>query len=85
LLAQIVAPTLIITAADDSIIPVSMFESASFSPAVKLVVTARGGHVGFYAAKSSDPDRWWIDWRIIDWMHSAAATHDNRGEHEPCQ
>lgn len=80
LLSNIAAPTLIITSADDSMIPVCMFEQASVSSAVRLVITPHGGHVGFYGARSSDPDRWWIDWRIIDWMqwhHSQAADRTN--------
>ena len=77
LLSNIATPTLVITSADDSMIPVTMYERASVSRTVKLVITSHGGHVGFYAARNSDPDRWWIDWRIIDWMQSqhSAALH----------
>jgi len=67
-LRNVRVPTLIITARDDAVIPIRMFERADFSAATQLVVTQYGGHVAFYGRRSSDPDRWWIDWRIIEWM-----------------
>lgn len=60
-------PTLILTAADDPLIPVRMFEETSFSPSTRLIITDHGGHLGFLARSTPpDPDRHWMDWRIRD-------------------
>ncbi|MFO0906122.1 MAG: alpha/beta fold hydrolase [Pirellulales bacterium] len=64
---QIAVPTTILTAADDPLIPVAMFERLSASRAVRVHVTARGGHVGYLGVAGRDPDRRWLDWRILDW------------------
>ena len=67
-LAEITAPTLIIAAQDDPLIPFTIFEQAEMSPSTTLFTTERGGHVGFYGRRGVDPDRWWLDWRIVDWV-----------------
>ena len=61
-------PTLVITAANDPLIPVELFEQHARSDAVQLHIAPCGGHLGFYGVSGVDPDRWWIDWRIIDWF-----------------
>jgi predicted alpha/beta-fold hydrolase len=70
LLPHIAVPTLIVTAANDPIIPVGPFERASYSPTTRLVVTPCGGHLGFISRGGSDPDRRWLDWRVIEWIAS---------------
>lgn len=68
-------PTLIIAAADDPLIPASCFDEADMSSSVHVVVANGGGHLGFLGRLGVDPDRRWLDWRIIDWvMH-----HDAHG------
>jgi predicted alpha/beta-fold hydrolase len=67
-LNKVSIPTLIITAQDDPVIPFEMFERTELSSTTTLLATTQGGHVGYYAARGSDPDRWWVDWRIIDWI-----------------
>lgn len=69
-LEQITIPTLIITADDDPIVPVQMFdEIKSGTKSVDLHITSGGGHLGFVAARNSrDPDRRWIDWRVVDFV-----------------
>jgi predicted alpha/beta-fold hydrolase len=74
LLKHIVVPTLILTAANDPIVPVKPFETASYSPTTKLHITPCGGHLGFIARRGRDPDRRWLDWRVIEWVES-----QNRG------
>jgi predicted alpha/beta-fold hydrolase len=74
LLSEVRIPTLLLTSADDPVIPVRMFEQCEISPAIKLHITSHGGHVGFIAANGLDPDRRWVDWRIIDWIEH----HTNR-------
>jgi predicted alpha/beta-fold hydrolase len=66
LLSSIRVPTLILAASDDPLVPVGMFEECSPSSSVKLHITDRGGHVGYLAARSADPDRRWLDWRIVE-------------------
>lgn len=68
LLGDIRVPTLLLTAADDPIIPVGMFDVAARAPWVTLHITEYGGHLGFIGARSDDPDRRWMDWRILDWV-----------------
>ena len=62
-------PTLILTARDDPLIPVRSFQSIS-TPYVKTVITSHGGHLGYIGRHSGDPDRRWMDWRIVDWLDS---------------
>jgi len=68
LLTRVQVPTLLLTSADDPVIPVQMFERYRLSPAIRLHITSHGGHVGFISAGGQDPDRRWLDWRIIDWI-----------------
>jgi predicted alpha/beta-fold hydrolase len=68
LLQSIRVPTLIITAADDPLIPVRVFDAFPLSPLVQLHVTEGGGHVGYLAAQGDDADRRWLDWRLVEQM-----------------
>jgi uncharacterized protein len=61
-------PTLILTAADDPLIPIEMFSRLARPAGVTLHVARGGGHLGFIAAAGRDPDRRWMDWRVIDWV-----------------
>jgi predicted alpha/beta-fold hydrolase len=71
-LARIAVPTLIVTAANDPIVPVAAFEPATYSPTTQLVIAPCGGHLGFIAKRGLDPDIRWLDWRIVDWVTSQA-------------
>jgi predicted alpha/beta-fold hydrolase len=75
LLRHIAVPTLILTAANDPIIPLAPFEKASYSPTTRLFITSCGGHLGFIARAGTDPDRRWLDWRVIEWIESHALRH----------
>lgn len=66
LLASIRIPTLVITAANDPLVPVELFDQHPRSDAVELHVSPCGGHLGYYGISGIDPDRWWLDWRITD-------------------
>lgn len=70
LLRHIAVPTLILSAANDPIIPVKPFETASYSSTTKLLITPCGGHLGFIARRGADPDRRWLDWRVVEWIES---------------
>jgi predicted alpha/beta-fold hydrolase len=72
-------PTFILYAADDpmfdpSIIP-DLEKIAEDNPAIKLMVTEHGGHVGYVSSKTcqhqyGDRDRWWAWNRIFEWIES---------------
>jgi predicted alpha/beta-fold hydrolase len=66
-LRNIAVPTIIVAAADDPIVPVKPFETASYSSMTQLVITPSGGHLGFFGTPGTDPDRRWLDWRIVEW------------------
>jgi predicted alpha/beta-fold hydrolase len=73
-LHRIGVPTLIVAAASDPIVPVSLFERASYSSRTETVIAPCGGHLGFIAARGTDPDCRWLDWRVVDWVQAQAAT-----------
>lgn len=60
--------TQIISAADDPIIPAQIFQNLPLSPAIELHITSHGGHLGFIGVSGIDPDRHWMDWRVVDWV-----------------
>lgn len=70
---RIRVPTLIVTAADDPLIPSSVFRELKRPALVKLHVAPSGGHLGYIARGGIDPDRRWIDWRVVDWLADARA------------
>lgn len=65
---SIETPTFILTGRDDPLIPACSFEQLPEVPAVSVHIAEHGGHLGYVAGKSSDPDRRWMDWRVIDWL-----------------
>jgi predicted alpha/beta-fold hydrolase len=67
--AKIEIPTLILAARDDPMVPVATLENLPFSSAVRLHVADHGGHMGYVGLRGSDPDRRWMDWRIVDWLN----------------
>ncbi len=66
-LAAIRIPTLILAAADDPIVPLEPLVNAPLADAVEVVITPRGGHLGYVGRVGTDPDRRWMDWRVVDW------------------
>jgi predicted alpha/beta-fold hydrolase len=69
--------TLILYAADDPMFDptlISDLQAASAqNPAIDLLLTAHGGHVGYFSSKigqrqAHDPDPWWAWNRIFDWI-----------------
>jgi predicted alpha/beta-fold hydrolase len=65
---NIAVPTLIISSADDPIVPGLLWDRINLSPTTKLHLTDHGGHLGFIAARNGEPDRRWMDWRVVDWV-----------------
>jgi len=66
LLRHITTPTLLLTAADDPLIPFSIFDESEMSSAIRFHATSHGGHLGFVGRRGVDADRRWMDWRVID-------------------
>ena len=78
-LPQLTKPTLIVYAADDPMFDPTLVPDlkaiCSQNPALDLILTARGGHVGYISNKtnqlnSGDGDRWWAWNRILDWCET---------------
>ncbi len=77
LLPALNKPTFILYAADDplfdqNIIP-ELKAICENNPAIELVLTQWGGHVGYVSSKAcqhreKDLDRWWAWNRILDWL-----------------
>jgi predicted alpha/beta-fold hydrolase len=67
-LSEIRLPTRVITAADDPIVPAEPLVYFARATRVEVQVTEHGGHLGFVGRRNGDPDRRWIDWRVIDWV-----------------
>ncbi|MFG0334387.1 MAG: YheT family hydrolase [Maioricimonas sp. JB049] len=65
---QIEIPTLMIASRDDPLVPIGVYEDVDVSPAVNLVLSDRGGHLGYITGRTTDPDRRWMDWRIVEWL-----------------
>ncbi|QDT02790.1 putative hydrolase [Rubripirellula lacrimiformis] len=63
---RIEVPTLVLTAADDPIVPVECFtdDLGIWSPSTQLIVTPRGGHVGFIDQGGSS----WMDDVLAGWL-----------------
>lgn len=67
-LTNIRQPVLIIASEDDPIVPTAPLLNYPHGDGVQAVVVPRGGHLGFIARANGDPDKRWLDWRIIEWM-----------------
>ncbi len=73
-LGQIRLPTLILASRDDPMIPPEPLTGARLSASVQLHLTDRGGHLGFVGRGGIEPDRRWMDWRVVGWvLHSSRA------------
>jgi len=71
-LARIAMPTRLIAAANDPIVPIEPLLDARLGPATQLLTTDCGGHLGFVGRRGIDPDRYWLDWRVIEWVLAQA-------------
>jgi predicted alpha/beta-fold hydrolase len=64
---EIRVPTMILAAADDPLVPRQTLTDLRLSKAVKLHLAPSGGHLGFIGRRNDDPDRRWMDWRVVEW------------------
>jgi len=69
-LGRVRVPTLIIHSADDPLIPAEPFFDSTIAdnPDVLLVLTERGGHVGFLSDRAEGEDRHWAENRLIEFF-----------------
>jgi uncharacterized protein len=68
LLGSIRLPTYVLGARDDPMIPPEALESAGPPSNVEIQLTDHGGHLGFVGRGGVDPDRRWMDWRVVEWV-----------------
>ena len=73
LLKDVRVPTIILSSLDDPVVPVEMVQRATLSNHIDLVTTRHGGHLGFMSQGGRDPDRFWMDWRISQWISALDA------------
>ncbi|MBS0263007.1 MAG: alpha/beta fold hydrolase [Planctomycetes bacterium] len=72
---EIRLPTVILAAGNDPLVPADVFQTLAYPRTVRLVLTRSGGHMGFIARRTPrDPDRHWMDWRILEWTTSDRPT-----------
>ena len=67
-LSEIRVHTCVLAADDDPMVPTSQWDRVKLTPNVSLCRTAQGGHLGYIGRSGIDPDRRWMDWRVVDWL-----------------
>lgn len=60
--------TSILASEDDPLVCAGPLRSAALPPNVRLHLTRHGGHLGFIGRAGLDPDRRWMDWRVMEWL-----------------
>jgi uncharacterized protein len=69
-LHRISQPVLIIAAEDDPVVPTAPLFEYEHGHGVQAAIVPGGGHLGFIARANGDPDKRWLDWRIIEWIET---------------
>jgi predicted alpha/beta-fold hydrolase len=69
-LAAIRVPTTILAAADDPVVPSEPLLQVARNDAVEVFITRHGGHLGYVGRRNGDPDRRWLDWRVVYWVET---------------
>lgn len=67
-LSDIRVHTTILAAEDDPLVCSAPLADVELPVNVRLCLTKHGGHLGFVGRKGVDPDRRWMDWRVIEWL-----------------
>lgn len=78
LLKHVAVPTVILSAHDDPIVPFDSYSPFTMSGAIQLIDTKRGGHLGFLGKNPLDPDAYWMDWRICNWIEALKQNDTDR-------
>ncbi len=77
-LPQIRVPVAVLTAADDPIVPLEMFDNADWADLTRFYVSQGGGHLGFIGTSEGQPksgrsrDHRWMDVTVSNWITSLA-------------
>jgi uncharacterized protein len=60
-------PTLVVCSKDDPLVPFEIYDQPAFrsNPALTLIATEHGGHLGFLSRRSP---RFWLDGIVLDWI-----------------
>jgi uncharacterized protein len=60
-------PTLVVCSKDDPLVPFAVYDQPAFrtNPALTLLATEHGGHLGFLSRRSP---RFWLDGVVLDWI-----------------
>lgn len=66
-------PTLVVTADDDPLVPVSQFRTPAIerNPSVTLHLERHGGHCGFISREAADGDLYWAERTAMDFLAAA--------------
>ena len=64
----ITVDTLVLSSCDDPLVPADQFDKVLLPSSVQLHIARSGGHMGYLSRNGHDPDRRWLDWRVVDWV-----------------
>lgn len=67
-ISRIRVHTTILASQDDPVVCYQPLAELPLPPNVTLCLTKHGGHLGFIGRSGVDPDRRWMDWRLLDWL-----------------
>lgn len=67
-ISRIRVHTTILASEDDPVVSPEPLKSVKLPPNLTLCLTKHGGHLGFIGRAGIDPDRRWMDWRLVDWL-----------------
>jgi len=60
--------TTILASSDDPVVDPRPLQSVRLPENVQLLLSRHGGHLGFIGRSGVDPDRRWMDWRVVEWL-----------------
>ncbi len=72
-LTAIEQPLTIYFSEDDPIVPVEPLFRFPRSASTEVITTPHGGHLACLARRNHDPDFYWLDWRILEWLTAGQA------------
>lgn len=67
-IGNIELPTTILASEDDPLVCPQPLLDVTLPARLNLCLTRHGGHLGYVGRRSSDRDRRWMDWRVIEWL-----------------
>lgn len=76
-LGRITTRTLLLSSRDDALAPPALPDDVGKNAALDVLVTRRGGHVGFVAGSVLHPD-FWAEARVLRWLRERSVTSSSR-------